>query len=273
MSPKQASAKGLISGLREDGAVALIVLDVPGKRNAISVELANALESELNRCVADESIRAIVITGTDPAFCAGIDLDDVSSGREIPLGFIERIASLDTPVIAALNGPAATGGLELALACHLRIGSERTQLLDRHAQLGLFPRAGLSARLVRLIGPSAALEISLSGRRVNAEEAHRLGLIDRIVAHHDLIPQALSLATGIATVEPELRRRLMSLYRVAGEGPLSEALSRELAANRAWHEIAHTLNEASGRFAQIRATGASGAAQTPAPSEAVRDSG
>src|ERR1700761_7580682 len=114
------------------------------------------------------------------------------------------------PMIAAINGAAATGGLELALACHFRIGSSDAVLLDRHAQLGLFPRAGMSARLVRVVGPGAALEMSLTGRKVAADEALRLGLLDRVVPADELRTEAIATAAAIASIDPELRRRMVA---------------------------------------------------------------
>jgi enoyl-CoA hydratase len=231
----------------EDGAVAVLTLDVPEKLNAISATIAVEIDRELERLVTD-GVGAIVLTGAGRAFCAGMDLDDVGAGVEIPLNFIERIASQEVPVIAAINGAAATGGLELALACHFRIGSSEAVLLDRHAQLGLFPRAGMSARLVRLVGSSAALEISLTGRKVGADEALRIGLLDRVVPSADLHDEAVRVASAMASVDPDLRRRMIALYREAAEGPLPEALAREREANTAWHEISGGRESARARF-------------------------
>jgi enoyl-CoA hydratase len=232
---------------RVEGGVAVLTLDVPAKLNAISAAIAVEIDRELERLAAD-GVGAIVLTGEGRAFCAGMDLDDVGAGVPIPLDFIDRIAGLDAPVIAAINGAAATGGLELALACRFRIGSPDAVLLDRHAQLGLFPRAGMSARLVRLIGQGAALEVSLTGRKVGADEALRLGLLDRIVPAEELRTEAIVTAAAIASVDPELRRRMVSLYREAAEGPMGEALARERAANDAWHEVSGGRQAASARF-------------------------
>ncbi|HVW46349.1 MAG TPA: enoyl-CoA hydratase-related protein [Solirubrobacterales bacterium] len=226
--------------------MALITLDVPRKRNAISAAMAVGLDAAVERAAA--AAGAIVITGAGGAFSAGMDLDDVGAGVEIPLGFIEHIAALEVPVVAAIGGAAATGGLELALACHFRIGCAETVLLDRHAQLGLFPRAGMSARLVGLVGPGAALEISLTGRRVGAEEALRLGLLDRLAPSEGLVDEALATAAAMATVDPELRRRLIALYREAAELPPAEALRREREANAAWHRISGGREGARERF-------------------------
>jgi enoyl-CoA hydratase len=232
---------------RVEGGVAVLSLDVPAKLNAISAALAVEIDRELDRLVAD-GVGAIVLTGEGRAFCAGMDLDDVGAGIPIPLDFIDRMAESDAPVIAAINGAAATGGLELALACHFRIGSPEAVLLDRHAQLGLFPRAGMSARLGRLIGQSAALEMSLTGRKVGADEALRLGLLDRVVPAEELRTEAIATAAAIASIDPELRRRMIALYREAAEGPLADALLRERAANDAWHEISGGRESASARF-------------------------
>jgi enoyl-CoA hydratase len=209
-------------------------LDAPEVRNAISQAMANELESELSAAAADPATRVIVVTGTDPAFCAGIDLRDISAGRRVPLRFFDVLAEFPKPVVGAINGMAATGGFELALACHLRVGSSSAEFVDRHAQLNLIPGGGMSARLVRLVGPSKAIELSFLGRRIGAAEAHRLGLLDQVIEHDRLAEASLEVAGSLVSLDPELTRRLLGLYLASADRPLAEALRAERAAADEW---------------------------------------
>lgn len=216
--------------------VTVVRLDDPAVRNAVSVEAAERLADVFEECMREPGTDALVVTGTDPAFSAGIDMRDIAAGRRVPLRFIERLARMPAPTIAAVNGVAATGGLELALACDIRIGSSRARFVDRHVQLGLAPGAGMTARLPRLIGLSRALEMSLAGRMVEAEEAHRLGLVDRLVEHDRLLDEAVELARTFAGLDADLVRRVLPLYRGSPEGTLDDALARERAAADEWRE-------------------------------------
>jgi enoyl-CoA hydratase len=242
----------LLAERRLDGRVAVLTFDAPRVRNAISADTARRLDAELERHERDPTVGCIVVTGSDPAFCGGLDLRDVAAGRRIPLAAIARIAALTVPVIAAINGPAATGGLELALACPLRIASERAWFIDRHAQLGMFPSAGLSVRAPRAMGLAAALDLSLTGRRLTAEEALAAGLVSRVVAHVDLLPEALAMAEHIVEVGRELSAKVLRTYREGLAHPLPEALELEAVEASAWREHAD-LGSVAERFRQ-RAT-------------------
>jgi enoyl-CoA hydratase len=213
-----------------------IRLHAPEVRNAISQAMAVEIEEAVTRCGADPECKVLVITGTDPAFCAGVDLRDISAGRQVSMHFFDVLADFPKPIIGAINGVAATGGFELALACHLRIGSPSSMFVDRHAQLGMVAGGGMSVRLSRLVGMGNALEISLTGRKVGSAEAFEKGLLNHVVDHEQLEETTLDLAQTMATVDGELSRLIVGLYRENGELPMAEALKAERAAADEWRD-------------------------------------
>jgi enoyl-CoA hydratase len=174
---------------------ALIRLNRPAARNALNAELAQAALDALH---ANQDAGCIVITGTDPAFCAGLDLRNlgVPTLADLPR-FITAVADSAIPVIAAVNGPAATGGFEVALGCDFMIASERARFADTHLRVGVYPGPVL-VDLPRRVGPAWARQISLTGDWVDAETALRIGLVNQVVAHADLVPYCLQLAASIA---------------------------------------------------------------------------
>jgi enoyl-CoA hydratase len=213
-----------------------IRLDAPEVRNAISQAMAVEIEEAVTRCGSDPDCKVLVITGTGPAFCAGVDLRDISAGRRVSMHFFDVLADFPKPVIGAINGVAATGGFELALACHLRIGSPSAVFVDRHAQLGMMAGGGMSVRLSRLVGMGNALEISLTGRKVGSAEALEKGLLNQVVDHEQLEGTTLDLADSMATVDGELSRLIVGLYRKNSEIPTSEALKAERAVADEWRD-------------------------------------
>jgi enoyl-CoA hydratase len=181
--------------IERDGAVAVIVLDRPEARNAMNVQLAGATVDAIERC---QDAAAIVLTGADPAFCAGLDLRDlgVESLADLP-PFIAATAASDVPLIAAVNGAAVTGGFELALACDFIVASERARFADTHLRVGVYPGPVL-VELPRRVGTAWAREMSLTGSFVDAETALRIGIANHVVAHDRLLPFAKELAHAIA---------------------------------------------------------------------------
>jgi enoyl-CoA hydratase len=213
-----------------------IRLDAPAVRNAISQAMALEIEAAVIKCGADPDFKVLVFTGTDPAFCAGVDLRDISAGRRVSMHFFDVLADFPKPIIGAINGVAATGGFELALACHLRVGSPASVFVDRHAQLGMVAGGGMSVRLSRLIGMGNALEISLTGRKVGSAEALEKGLLNQVVEHDQLEMTTLDLAETMATVDGELSRLIVGLYRENGDLTLAEALKAERAVADEWRD-------------------------------------
>src|SRR4051794_9637529 len=188
---------------RPDG-VTLVRLNRP-PLNPLSTALLRELEATAVGITADESVKAVVVTGSDKAFAAGADVVEfnadgaaavVSAG--IRAGF-DALAAIPRPVIAAINGFALGGGLELALACDLRVASESARLGVPEIQLGIFPGGGGTQRLARLVGPARTKELVWSGRHVRADEALAIGLVDKVVAADEVLDTALEWAATLAS--------------------------------------------------------------------------
>ncbi|MFW5933315.1 MAG: enoyl-CoA hydratase-related protein, partial [Actinomycetota bacterium] len=203
---------------RHDTTVVLR-LDAPDRRNALDLPTMRELVERLGDADADETVRAIVLTGTDPAFCAGLDLEAVAAGELDPAEVAQADADpwqalqrLATPTIAAVNGAAVTGGLELVLCCDLVIASPRARFADTHARVGIHPSGGMTVLLPRIVGWQAAVGMSLTGRFVDAAEAHRLGLVSEVVEHADLERSALAAAASIAGTDAATTRAILATY-------------------------------------------------------------
>lgn len=181
--------------IERHGDVALLVLDRPEARNAMNLALAGAT---VEAVVACQDSGAIVLTGADPAFCAGLDLRDtgVEMLGDLPR-FVRAVEESAVPVIAAVNGPAVTGGFELALACDFMVASERASFADTHLRVGVYPGPVLT-ELPRRVGMAWAREMSLTGNFVDAATALRIGLVNHVVPHADLVPFAIGLARAVA---------------------------------------------------------------------------
>ncbi|HET6665058.1 MAG TPA: enoyl-CoA hydratase-related protein [Acidimicrobiales bacterium] len=187
---------------RRDDGVALVTLDNP-KVNALSGELLRQLEAVAGDLTADPP-GAVVVTGGDRIFAAGADIAEFGGpdeARAVGGGFrraLDAVAAIPRCVIAAISGFALGGGCELALACDLRIASERAKLGQPEILLGIIPGGGGTQRLARLVGPARAKELVLTGRQVGADEALRIGLVDEVVAPDELHGRALGLAAELA---------------------------------------------------------------------------
>jgi enoyl-CoA hydratase len=181
--------------VERDADVVLITLNRPESRNAMNAALAGAT-CDAVRDSQDAAV--IVITGADPAFCAGLDLRDLGIENMVDLPpFNQVVADSSVPTIAAVNGPAVTGGFELALACDFIVASERAAFADTHLRVGVYPGPVL-LDLPRRVGMAWAREMSLTGNFVDAETAGRIGLANHVVPHDDLLPFTLGLARAIA---------------------------------------------------------------------------
>ncbi len=206
--------------VERDGEVALIMLNRPAVRNAMNAALARATCQAVEGC---QDAGAIVLTGADPAFCAGLDLRDLGVDKlgDLP-SFNAAVAASDVPVIAAVNGPAVTGGFELALACDFIVASERAEFADTHLRVGVYP-GPVAVDLPRRIGMARAREMSLTGNFVAANTALRIGLVNHVVAHDELIPRAMDLARAIAEQDREMVRALRRDWNESMDVPLDEA--------------------------------------------------
>ena len=206
--------------IERHGGVALIRLNRPAARNALNAELAQAAIDAVD---ANQDAGAIVITGTDPAFCAGLDLRDlgVPTLKELP-HFTAAVAASKVPTIAAVNGPAVTGGFELALACDFMIASERARFADTHLRVGVYPGPVL-VDLPRRIGPAWARQMSLTSDFVDAETALRIGLVNQVVGHADLVAYCLDVAASIAEQPRHMVEAMREDWDLTDRLPVHEA--------------------------------------------------
>lgn len=225
-----------------DDAVRVITLHRPEARNALNVALLEALTEALHQAEEDDAVDVLVLTGADPAFCAGLDLYELAAGGTNLRGTGDRplaspfaaVRHLTKPLLGAINGPAVTGGLELALGCDFLVASERAVFGDTHARVGAMPGGGMTGLLPRAVGLAMAKEMSFTGNFIDATEALRLGLVNRVVAHDELLPTTLRLAHDVAANDRHVVRRLKRNYDLGAAGTLAEALRIELDDFRSW---------------------------------------
>lgn len=250
----------LLLSTRPQPGVALLTLNRPQSLNALSIGLRETLVKALQQIAADDGVRAVVLTGAGRGFCAGLDLKELGDKGLVPSNPQNDVAAalhaMPQPVIAALNGVAITGGLELALACDILIASTEARLADTHARIGIVPYWGLSQKLSRLVGRSRAMEMSMSGNFVDAATAERWGLVNRVVEPDALLPTALALATDIASADGAM---LVTYKRLIDEGhrlPLGEALRLEQQRSREWSTRLNPT-ELAARRTQVQARGRS----------------
>jgi enoyl-CoA hydratase len=193
--------------VRNEGATRVLTLNRPEARNAFNEALLRALEAAVKEANADESLRALVITGTgEKAFCAGADIRQMQNmqedqGREWALlghDVFYTLSEAPLPVIAAINGAAVGGGCELALASDFRFADEKALLGQPEIKLGMIPGWGGTQRLTRLVGPAVAKDLVFSGRLIDAQEALRIGLVDAVAPAGTVLQQALDYAARFA---------------------------------------------------------------------------
>jgi 2-(1,2-epoxy-1,2-dihydrophenyl)acetyl-CoA isomerase len=229
--------------LAHEAGVVTLTLDRQDKLNAINPELGAALAAALDRVALDAEARVLVITGAGRAFSAGGDIghmvalkDRGATYREfLPMleagrAAARRLAALEIPTVAAVNGPVAGGGLNLALACDLRIASDRASFGETFIRLGLHIDWGGAYHLPRLVGLSKALELCWLGDMIDAAEAHRIGLVNRVVPHERFDEEVTSIARRLAAA-PQVSLRLSKRTLVASrERSLGECLDAEIEA-------------------------------------------
>jgi enoyl-CoA hydratase len=214
--------------------VALVTLDRPEALNALSFGLLARLDAALAALDADDACRVIVITGAgDRAFAAGADVrelrDETPSSLHAadPFAAVDRVATLRTPTIAAVRGFALGGGCELAMACDMLIAGDDARFGQPEILIGVIPGAGGTQRLARAIGKARAMELILTGRRIDAAEADRLGLVTAVVPAGETLDRALELAGRIAALPPLAVRAAKAAILAAQEVPLSAGLRAE----------------------------------------------
>lgn len=220
---------------------AVVTLNRPEARNALSSELMLALTQTIDTLEANPAVRVLIITGAGQSFCAGLDLKELGQGglrvgqiagaaETTPSGVrdpVRALARFSGPIIGAINGAAATGGFELALACDVLLASPNARFADTHARVGVMPGWGLSQKLSRAIGVYRAREVSLTGNWVSAEQAAAWGFVNRVVAQHELLPAARALAADMLGTIPEMLVQYKAVINDGHALPFGEAMKLE----------------------------------------------
>lgn len=202
--------------------IATITLNRPKQRNALSGETIRALRAAVGFAQGNDDIDVIILTGSDPAFCAGLDLKELGSGdgtlastqpaADTPIAERGPLPSGPKPVIGAINGAAITGGFELALACDFLVASDHARFADTHARVGIQPWWGLTVLLPQAIGLRRAREMSATGNFCDAQTALDWGLVNHVVPHDDLLSFARGLAADIVSSDQRAVRQIYATY-------------------------------------------------------------
>jgi enoyl-CoA hydratase len=227
------SEQGSMLEISREGAVGIIRLNRPSVLNALNTALIHELVCELERMDQDDTIRAIVLTGHDKAFAAGADIGEMSGQTAVEMllkdqfSVWNRIAGIKKPLIAAVSGYVLGGGCELMMICDMVIASETTKLGQPEIKLGIMPGAGGTQRLVRAVGQRKAVEMMLTGDPIDANEAYRCGLVNRVVPLESYLQEAVQLAQRIAAQPPVAVRMIKQATRKAEDLPLAEGLDFE----------------------------------------------
>jgi 2-(1,2-epoxy-1,2-dihydrophenyl)acetyl-CoA isomerase len=239
MTAPAQSAASPVALMAREGAVLEVTLNRPEKLNALNTELAAALLDLLLAAAQDDSVRAVLLTGSGRAFCAGGDLAAIADARRrnateelealLRAGhdLVLAICDMPQPVLAAVNGPAAGAGMNLALACDLRIAAESAVFAESFARVGLFPDFGGTHLLPRLVGPARAAELFITGDTLDAREAHRLGIVNRIAPAEKLMEEARAWAARLAAAPPLAARAVKRVLFQSEREALARALEQE----------------------------------------------
>jgi enoyl-CoA hydratase len=224
-------------GFERRGRVAVLTLDRPDALNALSTEMLDAIEEHLDAIEREPELRAVIVTGAgDRAFTAGADINHMRQATPLEAreyakrghAVTNRIEAFPRPVIAAVNGYALGGGCELALACDIRLASEKARFGLPEVTLGILPGWGGTQRMARATSPGFAKELIFTGRYVDAQEALSAGLANHVYPHEELMQRAMELAEKIATMPPGQIASAKEIVNLALEGDLQGHLAREL---------------------------------------------
>ena len=219
------------------GGVRTITLNRPRARNALLLEMRRKLQDIFAEAASDDAVSVLVLTGTDPAFCAGIDIKEpLPPGGQVtdPAASLRAVAK---PVIGAINGVCVTGGLELALACDILVASEQARFADTHVSLGLVPAWGMTAMLAQCLGTRRAVEMSLGGAFIDASTARSWGLVNHVVPHDELMERVSDIARSLSEADRLAARAVLGVYRRAAGLPFEQALALEHDAWREWRAM------------------------------------
>jgi enoyl-CoA hydratase len=235
--------------------IATVTLNRPAARNALNRAVRRALPEAISACEADDGVDVVILTGADPAFCAGVDLKEFGSGETAAagegfadIGLVQgdsRDADGRLPargalpprtklLIGAINGVAVTGGFEVALACDFLIASDRARFADTHARVGVMPGWGLTVLLAQRIGVARAREMSVTGNFIDAQQAYEWGLVNHVVAHDELLPFCRRLAADSISIDQRAVRRMLATYAETSDTTIAEAWTIEDRVSREW---------------------------------------
>jgi enoyl-CoA hydratase/carnithine racemase len=218
--------------VEREAGVATLTVNRPKVLNALNAQTLDEVRRAVLAFRQDEEVRAVIVTGAgDKSFVAGADIDELSvqtptSGRDHALSgqhVLDLVENLGKPVIAAINGYALGGGCELAMACTIRIAADTAKLGQPEINLGIIPGFGGTQRLARLVGRGRALELLLTGDQISAVEAYRIGLVNRVVAPGELMPEARKLAQTLAAKAPIAVRYIIDAVNSGQQMPLADA--------------------------------------------------
>ncbi len=218
---------------RIEDHVAVCRLNRPEARNALSPELMEDLAAQVERFDRDPEVRCIVIAGSDEVFAAGADIGTIAERQfhealfHPAAAFWRRIAEARTPMIAAVSGFALGGGCELALICDMIVASETAEFGQPEITLGIIPGGGGTQRLARVVGKQRAMELVLTGRRFDAHEAHRLGIVNEVAGKREWMEAAMDLARRVARRPPLAARLAKQAVLAAEETALAAGLEYE----------------------------------------------
>jgi len=241
--------------------VAFVTINRPDKLNALNDQVMAELGDVAERLATGDDIRGGILTGAGPkAFVAGADIGDLArqgpfDGKARALrgqAVLRRLETCGKPVIAAVNGFALGGGCELAMACHLRIASENAKFGQPEVKLGIAPGYGGTQRLPRLVGKGVALQLILTGETIDAREAHRIGLVNKVVPSAELLAEAEKLLRGILAMGPLAVRLALEAVDRGLEMSLDEGLLLE-ANHFGLLAATHDMKEGLGAFLEKRA--------------------
>ena len=236
--------------------IATVVINHP-PANSLSTPVMADLERVFNELASLDTVKAVVFTGAGTFFITGADIKEISTlnsagdGEKATRGgqgILNKIEGLYKPVIAAINGMCLGGGLELAMACHMRVASERARFGQPEINLGLIPGFGGTQRLPRLVGQAKAIELILTGDMITAQEAKTLGLINKVVPESDVLKQAQGLAKKIASKGQVAVRHALRAIREGGVLPMGEGLALE---SRLFGQICETQDKKEGLMAFV----------------------
>jgi len=229
--------------------VATITLNRPEARNALNRDVRKALPAAIERCDADDEVDVMILTGADPAFCAGVDLKEFGSGQvqqgegfadvgerreDGRLPFRGALPPHTKPLIGAINGVAVTGGFEVALNCDFLIASDRARFADTHARVGVMPGWGLTVLLAQRIGIGRAKEMSITGNYIDAPTALAWGLVNHVVPHEELLPLCRQLAADAVSNDQRGVRRMIQTYNEVTGTTIDEGWKIEARVSRDW---------------------------------------